>query len=383
MTKYIDFQNAIDHSKQSRRLIFIDLMRAYAILMMLQGHTIGTVLAPQYQDFNDPLFFFWGFMRGITAPVFFFSSGTIFAYLLLRKDLPFWKNERVTKGLKRVGLLLVTGYLLRFNPYIFDHLNDFDIFAFQSSFAVDTLHCIAMGLFSLIFLYGMQKLIKLPVWLSYPLFAAFLFLIYPQAFHTNWLEIFPLPIANYFTANFGSNFPIVPWMGFILFGGFYGYILSKSAGIAYNTKFSLFTIALGFLLTLFSGFILGMIYNFTKLEDFLYLQNNNVQFFHLGNVFILVGILSILANKFKIPEILATVGKKTMMIYIVHVFVVYGTGINKGYRSLIGNTLDPIPTVLLAIVTVAFFILLAHYSGHLRIFFVKIISRLGLLKKKD
>lgn len=375
MTKYIDFQNAIDHSKQSRRLIFIDLMRAYAILMMLQGHTVGTILAPEYQDYSNPIFFFWGFMRGITAPVFFFSSGTIFTYLLLRKDLPFWKNERVIKGLKRVGLLLLTGYLLRFNPYIISDWDNFDVFSFQSSFAVDTLHCIALGLFTLIFLYGMQKLIKLPVWISYPGLAAFLFFIYPQAFHTNWLEIFPLPIANYFTSNFGSNFPLVPWMGFILFGGFYGYILSKSAGIAFNTKFSLLTIALGISLSLFSGFILGVMYNVTKLEDFLYLQYHNVQFFHLGNVLVIVGIVSIIANKYKIPEFLATVGKKTMMIYIVHVLVVYGTGINKGYRSLIGNTLDPFSTILLTLTTVVFFIVLAQYTGIFKEYFMKVIRK--------
>jgi len=380
LTKYIDFQNAIDHSKQSRRLIFIDLMRAYAILMMLQGHTVGTVLAPQFQDNSFTLYYIWSFLRGITAPVFFFSSGTIFSYLLLRKDLPFWQNERVTKGIKRAALLLLTGYLLRFNPEVFSHLDNFDIFSFQASFAVDTLHCIGLGLLTLIFLYGLQRLIKFPVWISYPFLAAFLFLIYPQAFHTNWLEIFPLPIANYFTANFGSNFPIVPWMGFILFGGFYGYILSKSAGIAYNTKFSLFTIALGIVISLFSGYILGNIYNVTKLEDFLYLQYHNVQFFHLGNVLIIVGILSIIANKFKVPEILSTVGKKTMMIYIVHVFVVYGTGINKGYRSLIGQTLDPISTVLLAVITVAAFILLAQYSDKMKALVISFFK--GIFRRK-
>ncbi|HRP02276.1 MAG TPA: heparan-alpha-glucosaminide N-acetyltransferase domain-containing protein [Candidatus Kapabacteria bacterium] len=368
MTKFIDFQNAIDHSKQSRRLVFIDLMRAYAILMMLQGHTIGAVLAPEYQDNSLTFYYLWNFMRGITAPVFFFSSGTIFAYLLLRKDLPFWQNERAIKGVKRGFFLLFVGYLLRFNPDILSHLGDFDVFSYQASVAVDTLHCIGVGLISLVLLYGVQKLVKFPVWLSYPLLGAFLFLIYPKVFHTNWLEHFPLPIANYFTANYGSNFPIVPWMGFILFGGFYGYILSKSAKIAYNTKFSLLTIAIGVITSIFSGFVLGEMYNVTKLEDFLYLQYHNVQFFHLGNVLIIVGILSIIANKFEIPEFLSTVGKKTMMIYIAHIFIVYGTGINKGYHSLIGQTLEPYGAITLAIVTVLFFIVLSQYTDKIKEF---------------
>ncbi len=385
MTEYIDFRNAIDHSKQSRRLVFIDLMRAYAILMMLQGHVVGTVLAPEYQDTSYWIYSIWNFMRGITAPVFFFSSGTIFTYLLLRKDTPFWENERVVKGIKRSIFLLFVGYLMRFNPDILKNMGDFDVFSYQSSFAVDALHCIALGLLTLVLLFGLQKLVKLPVWISYPFLGGFLFLIYPYVFHTNWLLHFPLPLASYFTANFGSNFPLVPWMGFVLFGGFYGYILSKSAKIAYNTKFSILTMVIGVLLSIFSGAVLGYMYDVTKLEDFLYLQYHNVQFFHLGNVLIISGVLSIIANKFKIPVILSTVGKKTMMIYIVHILVVYGTGINKGYRDLIGQTLNPYYTVLLALVTVVFFVVLSKYSDNIRDYFlklyVKIQSKFGIQSK--
>ena len=53
MTKFINNENIIDHSKQSKRLIFIDLMRAFAILMMVQGHTVDTVLDPIYRDNNN------------------------------------------------------------------------------------------------------------------------------------------------------------------------------------------------------------------------------------------------------------------------------------------------------------------------------------------
>jgi len=366
LTKFIDTEHALDHSKQSKRLIFIDLMRAYAILMMVQGHTIDTCLDPIYRNNDYILYYIWNFFRGITAPVFFFSSGAIFSYLLLRKDMPFWKNERVIKGFKRVGLLLFTGYLLRFNPSILSNLSNFDIFSFQSSVAVDALHCISFGLLSLILLYGLYKWLKVPVWLSYPLFGAFLFFIYPTVFYANWLDIFPLPITNYFTSNYGSNFPLSPWMGFVLWGGFYGYILSKSAGIAYNTKFSIATIIVGLSLVSLSGIILGNLYTFTGMETFDFLQKHNFQFFHLGNVLIISGILSIVANYLSVPEFISNTGKKTMMIYIVHIFIIYGTGINKGFRTYIGDTLSPLPTVLLALIMVLFFIILAQYSEKIR-----------------
>ena len=104
-----------DHSKHSKRLLFIDVMRAYAILMMVQGHTVDSLIDPIYRDSSYWLFSLWDQMRGVTAPVFFFSAGTIFSYLLLRKNLPIRKNERFYKGMKRVVILLLLGYALRFN----------------------------------------------------------------------------------------------------------------------------------------------------------------------------------------------------------------------------------------------------------------------------
>ena len=38
------------------RLIFIDIIRAFAICMMLEGHFIDGLLAPEYRDENNLLF---------------------------------------------------------------------------------------------------------------------------------------------------------------------------------------------------------------------------------------------------------------------------------------------------------------------------------------
>ena len=55
---------------QLKRLYFIDAVRAFAILMMLQGHFIDTLLAIEYRDSNTLAFNTWQYFRGITAPVF-------------------------------------------------------------------------------------------------------------------------------------------------------------------------------------------------------------------------------------------------------------------------------------------------------------------------
>ena len=42
-----------------QRLIFIDVIRAYAICMMLQGHFITALLAEPYCDESNPYYHIW------------------------------------------------------------------------------------------------------------------------------------------------------------------------------------------------------------------------------------------------------------------------------------------------------------------------------------
>jgi len=67
-----------------KRLYFIDTIRAFAILMMLQGHFIDTLLAIEYRDPDNIDYSTWLYFRGIIAPVFFTISGLIFTYLLIK-----------------------------------------------------------------------------------------------------------------------------------------------------------------------------------------------------------------------------------------------------------------------------------------------------------
>jgi uncharacterized membrane protein len=372
----IDTSIIEDHKKTSKRLFFIDLMRAYAILMMVQGHAIDATIAPQYRLASDFFYDTWNHMRGVTAPVFFFSSGAIFTYLLLRKDMPFWQNERVIKGLKRAGLLLLTGYILRINPDMFTNLSNFDYLTYSTSFACDALHCIAFGLFTLIAGYGIFKLTKIPVWFIYGLLGSITFILYPTFWNMDILKILPFPIACYFTPNYGSNFPLFPWMGFVLWGGLFGYILSKSAGISFNQKFSLVVLVIGITIALLSGPILGLLFQITGYDNFANLQYNNFQFLHLGTILILCGILSLYANYFPIPLIIAKVGQSTMMIYIVHIFIIYGTGISNGLMYWFGGSFVPWQSILTALLIIAFFLIFLNYSERLKNIFINFRQKL-------
>ena len=65
------------------RLYFLDALRAFAILMMLQGHFISGVLDPVFKSPENSFYSFWIYCRGFTAPVFFWLRGGCLCFYCL------------------------------------------------------------------------------------------------------------------------------------------------------------------------------------------------------------------------------------------------------------------------------------------------------------
>ena len=93
--------------KESQRLYFLDALRAFAILMMLQGHFISGILDPNFKNPENSIYNLWLYCRGFTAPVFFTVTGWVVFFLLLKNPVQGIQNPRIKKGLKRGGELIL------------------------------------------------------------------------------------------------------------------------------------------------------------------------------------------------------------------------------------------------------------------------------------
>ncbi|MGB5667999.1 MAG: heparan-alpha-glucosaminide N-acetyltransferase domain-containing protein, partial [Maribacter sp.] len=184
---------------KTQRLYFIDAMRAWAILMMLQGHFIDGLLETSFRDNSDLTYSIWKYFRGITAPVFFTVSGFIFTYLLIRVPQKGLDNPRVKKGIKRGLELLLIGYLLRINL-----LGLIDGQIYDSFYIVDVLHCIGLSILGIIGVYLVSQKGKrslLPTILIAITGILFLF----EPIYNDWsFGFLPQAVANYFTKANGS-----------------------------------------------------------------------------------------------------------------------------------------------------------------------------------
>ena len=180
----------------------------------------------------------------------------------------------------------------------------------------------------------------------------------------NW----PRFIAHYFTRDFGSNFTIVPWLGYPFFGGILGYLLHRRPQWAFSHWLPLLLMAFGWTLHYGSHQMLVNLYNLTGWENFPILFNNNYLFWRLGHVLIVMSIFMwVLPRVGKVPALLSKVGSETLTIYAGHYILLYGTWLGIGLSQIIGyRTLGPISTIIGAIAFVALFVIGVKYIEEIR-----------------
>ena len=321
-------------SEKKHRIIFIDLMRAFAVIQMVQGHTVDTLLAPEFRSDQYPVYFIWNFMRGMTAPIFMFTAGTVFTYLFRLVDEPFKNNPRVKKGFFRFLLLVFIGYLLRYPTYtIFDFSNvtqdRLNIF-----FAVDVLQLIGFGLlFVMIAAYLSEKL-KLGDTLAFSALALFFFFATPFFSRINWIIILPQAVAGYFYPGTGSLFPLFPWAGYVVLGGVLGSYLAKNPLVFKTTRFSFHLALFGFALIFVSEvsvFITGKYFGY-YFEPTSYTPDTII--LRVGFVLVLNSLVSFISQKIEsIPKIFVLVGRNTLLIYVIHLMILYGSAWNPGLST--------------------------------------------------
>lgn len=322
--------------KKSTRLYFIDAIRAWAILMMLQGHFVDGLLDTAFRDNSNSGYLLWKYFRGITAPVFFTVSGFIFTYLLVRVPQNGWDNPRVKKGIKRGLELLVIGYLLRLN---LGGLLQGKLYG--AFFLVDVLHCIGLSLLAIIGLYLVthtKKSFLFPATLAALTLLLFLF----EPIYSKWTyEALPKALANYFTRANGSVFTLIPWLGYTTFGAFISLLFTryKSHNWLYPGAITAATIS-GFLLIFTSSSVFVFLSRLTGIELFHAVSMNNYLFIRLGDVCLAFAIFMIF-RAWLTNSTFLKIGQSTLSIYVVHFIILYGSFTGLGLYRFFHHSLSP------------------------------------------
>lgn len=345
------------------RLIFIDALRAFAILMMLQGHFVDSLLADVYRVPESRIFSTWLFMRGLTAPIFFTASGIIFVFLLMKDGRRSAENIRVKKGLRRGLMLLGLGYILKFN--LFAIL----LFRFYDSFiTVDVLHCIGIAILLLVGAFILAEKTRIPFPLLLGIGGIGIFLLSTTMAKVDW-SFLPIFLQNYVTRANGSVFTPIPWVGFTMLGGVLGWHIHKRTSWYLTIWPGIALMLTGIWLHLSSTQGLRNLFEISQLNIFAEIAKNNWIFWRLGHVLIVIALFTWAARIFYryIPQLFLTIGSETLTIYSVHYVLLYGTWTGLGIVNAIGyRSLGPVPVVIGAVLFVAAFVILVYYLEPIR-----------------
>ena len=320
-------------------------MRAIAVLMMVQGHTIHTFLSHDLRTTDSVFYIIWYTMRGFTAPIFMFTAGVVFTYLL-HLSTETHNRTRLIKGIKRFLLLVLLGYLLRYPTYKVFDFSDVTAAQWRIFFGVDALHLIGFGLLFIILLTLISEKLRISPYIILSVSTLFFFLLYPITSTVNWNEYLPAPVAAYFYTGSGSLFPFFPWAGYVLAGALIGLYLAHHPLIYKEKLFGLKLITVGSFLTLVYFVVSFLSWNYLpQSADTIY--KVNIISLRVGVVLLLNGGVSIAAMRLEnIPNIIKLIGRHTLIIYVVHLVILYGSAWVPGLYNDFGGTLNTVYSLL-------------------------------------
>ena len=359
------------------RLLFIDMARSIAILLMLEGHFIehsfnqfDTMVAlVKANGTSGNLFFdWWYFMKGFTAPMFFTVTGIVFVYLLsMNNESGFFKNRRVRKGFRRSFELLFWGFALQFN---LSHFTDYFTGKFGNwIYAFHVLQCIGVGITFLLLIYGLWKWLKIgPLYIYYFIFATMIFAFYPffksLPDGVYYPQNAPLIIQNFFKGPH-SVFPVIPWLAFSIYGGMIGAMLFKFQKNVRKFWFPLTFLLVGIVLNIF-GYVMfrgvDHVMNQLNIHNDLGFVNNAWLYGRLGQVLIALAILMYVEKYFKIKDSLfLQIGQNTLPIYVLHVMLLYNGMLGIGLSDVLKDSLSGWQAILGATGFITIFVLFIYF----------------------
>jgi uncharacterized membrane protein len=342
-----------------RRIVFLDLLRALAVVMMVEGHTVDALLLDEYRSYDYLGFKLWQFARGMTAPIFMLTAGTVFVYLLRSIALPFRDNPRAAKGVKRALLLLAFGYLLRFPSSSIIGVFSAPVEQWRAFWTVDALQLIGVGILLLLLATYLSEKLQLNDLAVFGVGGLFFFVCAPFCEQIKWNEWLPAPVAAYFYSGSGSLFPLFPWAGYVMIGGLLGAYLTRDGQESEPLKLNRGLILAGAtLLTLY--YWAGGLKDAGYGPAYIWAYSHELTLLRLGSVLLLMALVMLVSARIRaVPPTLLTVGRRTLPIYLTHLVILYGSPWSHGVNRLWYRSLPPWPSIFAALLMLILMIGLA------------------------
>jgi uncharacterized membrane protein len=340
----------------ARRVIFIDLARALAVVLMVSGHTSSALLAASYRQ--GDWIRLWEFQRGLTSALFLLLSGFAFSVATTRHWTSHTKPSfALVKRLRRFGLFILLGYALHFPVRRFAQLADATEQQWRAFLSVDVLQLIGVtfvGVQLLVLIVQSRRVFTVAAFAL----AALMIGAAPAMWRVDWTPVLPLSIASYLSPGTGSQFPIFPWAGFVLIGAGAGQIYARW-GAAHLGAFANWGMLIpGVVLTLVAYTMASEPVAPSAVDAWSWVPGEVLM--RTGVCLMILGLVAHASRRIaQLPRIFGAAAQESLVIYFVHLCIVYGSVWNSGLYRFYGEALGPGATVLAVIAVVLPMIALA------------------------
>ncbi len=328
-------ENVVAASK--RRWLALDLLRFAAVVLMVQGHLFYVVLDQALR--TERWYGYHAYVHGFTAPLFLFASGAAFGITTLNK----WSEhtrlgKAVAKRFERYLIVIGIGYALHLGRLELSWLLHLPSERLMRATHVDALQHIGV---TLLLVEALALLLKRKA-----LFLAVLSVLGVAAVvSAPWVwswdpSSLPIPLAAYVNATTGSVFPIVPWAGFITLGIVTAaWVQRRRERVPFGLSQLAFPLGAASVLFVLAGHGLARSgwdpfpdHNFWKTSPWFFMVRAGVIF---GVLATLCAVDVALRDRQRAPavRVLQVIGSQTLVIYVAHLMVLYGSGLTPGLGS--------------------------------------------------
>jgi hypothetical protein len=308
---------------------------------MVQGHTLHVLLAPAYRQ--GRFFDLWLYFRGLTAPVFLSLAGCSFFVVTMRMlaKSPSDMSSKVFRRLRRFAAFVCLGYLMHMPARSLWDLQYVDNSLLQSWYQVDVLQCIGITLIVMQLLALVARTPQRYVIVCIAVGTAIV-LATPLTWSANWNHL-PGFASAYLNGNSGSLFPLFPWAGYVFMGASLGYLFvmqPSSTTIRLTLVIAAIAILAGNVLQRMPWSLYGPI-DYWKTSPNLFL-------IRWGALCLIMAAISTVLRWFPIPSLplAQKLASESLIAYIVHIAILYGTSWTIGLRQTMGESLNPLQTLM-------------------------------------
>ena len=257
--------------------------------------------------------------------------------------------------MRRFSLFGLLGYALHFPVGRFVDLTYAPPERWRSFLVVDVLQLIGATFIGVQILVMLTRSRRAFGWTSFVVAVAII-LLTPFFWSVDWTARLPLSLAAYLSPATGSQFPLFPWSAYVLLGAALGqwYLRWGTSRLDWYANVALFAPGLG-LVTL--SFLVDWLLGREAWES----VPNQVAL-RMGASLILLAIIARASQRItRLPHLFGAVAQETLLIYFVHLCIVYGSVWNRGLAQAYGPTLGPAQTVLFVVLLLAAMAGLALY----------------------